>query len=217
MWLILKMRKMFISQGWSGSHLLKKPGWGLPDSGWSVSGSRCCASHLCGTSSGWILQNNCSWWFPWSVHWSGSCRCSWWFGCCWSNWCSAGTAVAGLTGNNPGEDSGVAGATSVLVSTSGLTASGWHSWMWSHACLYWPPPMTWTKYDPCLAWWMTVAGSQRVLASLSTETVCPAYSRDFGLQWQSWYAALWVAWSLRWSLSAAAWGPCAWSFEAQLF
>ena len=28
---------------------------------------------------------------------------------------------------------------------------------------------------------MTVAGSQRVLASLSTETVCPAYSRDFGL------------------------------------
>ena len=29
---------------------------------------------------------------------------------------------------------------------------------------------------------MTVAGSQRVLASLSTETVCPAYSGDFGLQ-----------------------------------
>ena len=36
----------------------------------------------------------------------------------------AGTAVAGLTGNNPGEDSGVAGATSVLVSIPRLTASG---------------------------------------------------------------------------------------------
>ena len=36
----------------------------------------------------------------------------------------AGAAVTGLTGNNPGEDSGVAGATSVLVSASGLTASG---------------------------------------------------------------------------------------------
>ena len=37
---------------------------------------------------------------------------------------AAGAACAGLTGNNPGEDSGVAGATSVLVSASGLTASG---------------------------------------------------------------------------------------------
>ena len=36
----------------------------------------------------------------------------------------AGAAVTGLTGNNPGEDFGVAGATSVLVSLSGLTASG---------------------------------------------------------------------------------------------
>ena len=35
-----------------------------------------------------------------------------------------GAAVAGLTGNNPGEDSGVAGATSVLVSAPRLTASG---------------------------------------------------------------------------------------------
>ena len=35
----------------------------------------------------------------------------------------AGAAVTGLTGNNPGEDSGVAGATLVLVSTSGLTPS----------------------------------------------------------------------------------------------
>ena len=36
----------------------------------------------------------------------------------------AGTAGAGLTGNNPGEDSGIAGATSVLTGMSGLTASG---------------------------------------------------------------------------------------------
>ena len=37
---------------------------------------------------------------------------------------AAGAAVAGLTGNNPGEDSGIAGATSVLVSIPHLTASG---------------------------------------------------------------------------------------------
>ena len=50
-----------------------------------------------------------------------------------------GAAVTGLTGNNPCEDSGVAGATLVLVSTSGLSASGWRSWIWSCTCLYWPP------------------------------------------------------------------------------
>ena len=50
--------------------------------------------------------------------------------------------VTGLTGKNPGEDSGVAGATSVLVGASSLSASGWHSWMWSCTCLYWPPPVT---------------------------------------------------------------------------
>ena len=55
---------------------------------------------------------------------------------------AAGAAVTGLTGNNPCEDSGVAGATSVLVSMSGLTVSGWHSRMWSRAHLYLPPPMT---------------------------------------------------------------------------
>ena len=36
----------------------------------------------------------------------------------------AGAAGAGLTGNIPGEDSGLAGATSVLTGVSGLTASG---------------------------------------------------------------------------------------------
>ena len=37
---------------------------------------------------------------------------------------AAGAGGAGLTGNIPGEDSGVAGATSVLTGMSGLTASG---------------------------------------------------------------------------------------------
>ena len=37
---------------------------------------------------------------------------------------AVGAAGAGLTGNIPGEDSGVAGATSVLTGMSGLTASG---------------------------------------------------------------------------------------------
>ena len=37
---------------------------------------------------------------------------------------AAGAAGAGLTGNIPGEDSGIAGATSVLTGMSGLTASG---------------------------------------------------------------------------------------------
>ena len=36
----------------------------------------------------------------------------------------AGAAGIGFTGNIPGEDSGVGGATSVLVSVSGLTAPG---------------------------------------------------------------------------------------------
>ena len=109
---------------------------------------------------------------------------------------AAGAAVTGLTGNNPGEDSGVAGATLLLVGMSGLSASGQHSWMWSRACLYWPPPMTRTKYEPCYAWWMTVAGSQKVLASWSTETVCPAYSGDFGcsedhgMQHSGWHSHL---------------------------
>ena len=88
MWLILKVFKMFISQGQSGSHLLKKLGWGLPDSSWMANGSRCCTSHLHGTSSGQSLQNSCR--FPWSVQWCASCGYSWlWFGCCWGNWCSS--------------------------------------------------------------------------------------------------------------------------------
>ena len=82
-----------------------------------VSGSGCCASHLHGTSSGWSLQNNCR--FPWSVHWCASCG----VGVAGATGAVAGVAGAGLTGNIPGEDSGV-GATSVLTGMSGLTASG---------------------------------------------------------------------------------------------
>ena len=37
---------------------------------------------------------------------------------------AGGAAGIGLTGNNPSEDSGVAGAISVLTGMSGLTASG---------------------------------------------------------------------------------------------
>ena len=145
MWLILKMFEMFISQGQSRSHLLKKPGQGLPDSGGSVSGSGCCTSHLCGTSSGWSsaehlqISLECSM----VVLAVGTAGCG--LGVAGATGAVAGAAGAGLTGNNPGEDSGVAGAMSVLTGMSGLTASGWWSWMWSCAHWYWPPPMTWTK------------------------------------------------------------------------
>ena len=48
----------------------------------------------------------------------------WGLGVAGATGAAAGAAGAGLTGNNPGEDSGVARATSVLVSVFGLTASG---------------------------------------------------------------------------------------------
>ena len=107
---------VFISQGRSASHLLKKPGRGLPDSGGSASGSGCCASHLCRPSSGWSLQNSCRFLGVFvGVLAVGTAGCG--LGV-------AGATGAGLTGNIPGEDSGVAGATSVLTGMSGLTASG---------------------------------------------------------------------------------------------
>ena len=87
-----------------------------------MSGSGCCAGHLHGTSSGWGLQNNCR--FPWSVRCYASCGtagCG--LGVAGATGAVAGAAGAGLTGNIPGEDSGVAGATSVLTGMSGLTAS----------------------------------------------------------------------------------------------
>ena len=42
---------------------------------------------------------------------------------------AAGAAGAGLTGHSPCEGSGVAGATSVTLDVSGLTASGWCLWI----------------------------------------------------------------------------------------
>ena len=39
-------------------------------------------------------------------------------------------------------------AASTLGCVSGLTASGRHSRMWSHAHLYLPPPMTLMMYEP---------------------------------------------------------------------
>ena len=137
-----EMFEMFISQGWSGSHFLKKPGQGfltlvdqqvaggaapvtfvvLPVDGFcrttAVGGFR-------GVSIGLVAAGAAD-----GLDAAGATGAV------------PGAAVTGPTGNNPGEDSGVAGATLVLVSMSGLTASGSHSRMWSHAHLYWPPQMT---------------------------------------------------------------------------
>ena len=111
----------------------------------------------------------------------------------------------------PGWQVGVAGAMFVVTCLSGLMASGWCSCMWSWTHQYRPLPMTWTMYDPWSAAWMTVAGSHRHLASLRTDTVCPANSGAFCQQpWQSWFAALReTCWS-RWSWSAVA---CGWVWQ----
>ena len=73
----------------SGSHLLKKPGWGLPDSSQSASGSGCCTSLGWYISSGWVLWLlRCMHYrFPWSVWCSCGSNQIWW-GCCLSNRCS---------------------------------------------------------------------------------------------------------------------------------
>ena len=146
-WLRILMFEMFISQ-MPGSHL-KKPRCGLPDLGWSAKNSRCCASLLWCTFSGWPLWSlwgvHYKWWFPWGI-----CHCS----CraavvglvvARTTGAVAGAACAGLTGCNLGEGSGVAGTTSVSLDVSGLTASRWHSWVWSWACLYCPPSITCTR------------------------------------------------------------------------
>ena len=62
-------------------------------------------------------------------------------------------------------------ATSTLVYVSGLTASGWHSWIWSHVHLYSAPPMTLTMYEPWSAAHTTPAGSHIVLSLLQKEIV----------------------------------------------
>ena len=114
---------MFVSQGQSGSHLLKKLGWGLPDSGgMAVSGSGCCASHppvalpvdgVCRTPADFLGVFN-------GMLAVGTAGCG--LGVAGATGAVAGAADAGLTGNIPGEDSGVAGATSVLIGMSDLTA-----------------------------------------------------------------------------------------------
>ena len=122
-------------------------------------------------------------------------------------WTSANAGVFHWVRVASGNDGVMTGcpATSTLLCMSGLTASGWHSWMWSHACLYSAPPMTLMMYEPQLAARTTVAGSHSVLSLLITETDCPAYSGAFLQQpvW-SWLAALWVAHYSNLSHSAAA-------------
>ena len=58
--------------------------------------------------------------------------------------CTAGAVGACCSCTASEVDGVVTGcpATSTLGYMSGLTASGWHSWMWSHAHLYSAPPMT---------------------------------------------------------------------------
>ena len=84
------------------------------------------------------------------------------------------TAGSECAGGAPGH-SGIAGATLPGEASSAfLPASGCCSRMWSRARWYFPPPTTSTRYDPCSAYRMMVAGNQRVRASFSTDTVCPA-------------------------------------------
>ena len=68
------------------------------------------------------------------------------------------TAVGSFT-SWVGADVDAAGATSPMMDVSGLTASGLHSQMWWQACMYCPPPMTWTRQEPLLALQMMVAGA----------------------------------------------------------
>ena len=75
----------------------------------------CCAGHLSGTAVGCFLGVSIG------VVAAGA---AYGLGVAGATGAAAGAVVTGLTGNNPGEDSGVAGATSVLVSIPRLTASG---------------------------------------------------------------------------------------------
>ena len=117
------------------------------------------------------------------------------------------TAVDSLTARVAGPDAEAAGATSPMFDVSGLTASRWCSQMWSWTSQYYPPPMTWTRYETLLTLQIMVAGSHMFLVSLRTDIVWPA--KKGGFLWQpywSWYSALWVAHWLRWSHSASACG-----------
>ena len=220
MWLFWKMHEMFemfISQGRSGSHLLKKPGRRLPDSGWSASGSACCAGHLCGTSSGWILQNNCSWWFPWSVHWCGSCRYSWWFGCCWSNWCSGWGCCRWSHWEQPRWGLWCSWGYICAGQRSSLD-SIWidvHGCGHVHVCTGLPQ---WLEPSMNHVWlggwlWLGARGSwhhwvqRQFVLHIAGTSAC---SDDHGMQHSGWHGR----WGDLCQLQLG--GPCAWSFGAQL-
>ena len=114
------MFEMFVSQGRSGSHLLKKPGQGfLTLVEWRVAVGAAPVifvalpvDGVCRTTAAFLGV------FV-GVLATGAAGCG-----LGVTGAVAGAAGAGLTGNIPGEDSGVAGATSVLTDMSGLTASG---------------------------------------------------------------------------------------------
>ena len=109
----------------SRSHLLKKPGWGLPDSGGLASCSAYCAG-LLGTSPVDGFCGHCSVCTTDFLGMRGVvARATRFTGVVVSvTGTATGAAGADLTGGIPGEHSGVAGATSVMVDLSGLTASG---------------------------------------------------------------------------------------------
>ena len=67
------------------------------------------------------------------------------------------TAVNGLATWVAGADADATGATSPLLDVSGLTASGWHSQMWSWAHLYWCRPCK-SHYWLCGWWWQGATG-----------------------------------------------------------
>ena len=215
MWLILKMFEMFISQGQSGSHL-KKLGWGLPDSGRSVSSSRCCASHFCSTSSGWGLQNNCR--FPWSVQWCASCGYSWlWFGCCGCNLCSGWGCWCRSHWEHP---------------RWGL----WCSWgyicadrcVWLHSI--W---MTFTDVVTCMSVLASANDSNQVWVMSGLIDDCGWEPEGLGviedrdslpcIQWGLWSAVMIIVYSILGGMvievicQLQLGGPCAWSFGAQWF
>ena len=83
------------------------------------------------------------------------------------------TAVGSPTSWVAGADVDAAGATLPMLDVPDLTVSTWHSQMWSWACLYCPPPMTWSRL--CGWWWQWATGywqlgQQRMEVSCSSLT-----------------------------------------------
>ena len=168
----------------SRSHL-KKLGWGLPDSSWLVSGSRCCAS-------GWVL-----WllWcmhyrFPWSVWcscrsnyvWWGCClsnRCSYWGCWCWSHWRHSRWALRCSwsyisDGRSVRFDSIWVTFTNVIVSMSVLPSSNDLNQVWAmlglmNDCGWEPEGLGIIEYGdslPCIEWGLLLAVMIMVCSTL---------------------------------------------------